>query len=265
MDAAERMLYDLLHQYPNSVALKYYGANILTALENMFRQPCPEEKRTQWKCQREKWLREVYASGATAYFQPAVCLLASGAIAEGELDMAEQLLEELPEQKEDGTFLRVQLYLARGETAKEVIQRHLYALVVQIQGCLSLMTEQKLEPDLEKELEIWRIYCRIEDIFGSGGNMSEGLAMEIYQRAGMEEEMLQSLSRFADQLTQPLPKPNPLLFSAGVKVPEERYVTRELLQLVFHILLTDEMFDGIRGEERFVQAVEKVKVVLERS
>lgn len=263
--AAECKLEELLHQYPNSIAMKYYGAMVLFTLEIMSGQPCPEEWRQRWKCRKEGLLQEVYASGAAAYFQDAVTLLASGAVADGEPDRAEELLKELPEQKGDSILLWHRLYLARGETekAKEIVQKHLYTLYGQVQACLAVMMGQEMEPDPEKQLEIWAIYCKLEKIFGGGGNMSEGLAMEIFQRAGREEEMLECLGRFADQLTRPVPEPNPLLFSPAIGLQGERYVAKELRQVCLHSLMTEEAFSGIREDRRFAQAVEKVKKSLE--
>ena len=93
--------------------------------------------------------------------------------------------------------------------------------------------------------------------------MSEGLAMEIFQRAGREEEMLECLGRFADQLARPVPEPNPLLFSPAIGLQGERYVAKELRQVCLHSLMTEEAFSGIREDRRFAQAVEKVKKSLE--
>lgn len=263
VEAAEHKLQDLLHQYPNSVVLKYYAVTLLTTFE-MY-PPCSDERKERWKRQKEKLLWEVYAGGMTAYFQPALSLLVSMAIADGKLDKAEQLLKELPEPHGDSTFLWVNLYLKREEPekAKEIIQRHLYNLIGQVQACLTMMTHEKLEPDVERAIEICGIYQQVEEIFGYGGTMSDGLIAEIYQRAGEEEKMLQSLVRFVNQLVEPVLPPSPLLFSPTIGFEKKRYVTKELRQVALHSLLTEEIFVGVRGDGRFQQAVEKLRNTLE--
>lgn len=265
VEEADDMLQGLLHQYPNSVALKYYGASLLTAFETMFSYSGAQETRERWKRQKEKLLQEVCAGGASEYFRPAVSLLVTEAIADGELDKAEQLLEELPGQEGGETFLWIQLYLKRGETAKakETVQRRLFTLVGQVQACLALMMGEKLEPDVEKEIEICDVYRQMEEIFRCGGNMGDGHAMEIYQRAGEEEKMLQSMVRFIDRLAEPMAPPNPLLFSPTISSGEERYITKEIRQVVLASLRTEEAFDGVREDGRFLRAVEKLSRTLE--
>ncbi len=88
--------------------------------------------------------------------QQAVSQLAAMAVADDEPDRAEQLLKELPEYNTDPAMFWAQLYLKRGERVKalKTVQYRLFVLVGQTQSCLITMISEKMEPHVERALEI---------------------------------------------------------------------------------------------------------------
>ena len=261
MEQAEIMLENLLHQYPSSIPLKYNAAVVLTAFEMMFPSDS-EEKKSVWKRKRKELLEKVRENRASGYWQQAVSQLAAIAVADDELDHAEQLLNELPLHNTDPTMLWAQLYLKRGERdqALKAVQHRLYVLVSQAQSCLITMISEKMEPDSERALEICGIYRKLEELFGSGGGMSDGLFAEIYRRAGRKEDETESLIRFIDVITGKAQMPKPLLFSAALKTESDQMAsTKEMRKMFLHSLTTEEYAELYNDNERFRAAVEKLR------
>ena len=265
-EAAEEMLQKLLHQYPASVPLKYNASAVLTIFEMMF-PSASEEMKMQWKQQRKELMEYIRVNGNPAYRGQAVLQLASMALADEELETGERLLKELPEYTADTTMLWAQLYLKRDEKDKalEVIQKRLFTLVGQMQNCLLLLADEKVQPDAEKGLEICEVYRKMEEIFGCTGGMSDGIFAEVFLRAGEKEPALDSIVRFVDAVTGQAMLPNPLLFSAAVKVKEGREAaSKEMRQMILEGLLTDEAVAEIREDERFQEAVNVLRDGLRR-
>lgn len=261
---AEQMLQELLYEYPSSSAVWYNAAGVLTTFEILFPSE-PTEHLEAWKAKKKELLRNVCGDKNSVYRQSAIIQLSSIEISEEELEEAEALLKELPEQTIDPTLQRMSLYLKRGETdkAKELVQKRLYVLVGQVQSCLIMLAERKLEPDVDKALEICEIYRQTEELFGCGGGMSPGIFAEIYQRAGQEEKMLDSLIRFIDVITGPVRMPNPLLFSVAVdKECWKESTMKEMRKMILNAIETDPMYSSLYEKEAFQAAVERLRNVI---
>lgn len=262
---AEKMLQDLLHQYPNSAVLKYYASISLTAME-MFSPVYAEKRKKEWEKQKKELLQEVRRSGDSVYWQQAVSLLATMALRDDDFELAEELLEEFPEQdkKGDMTFLWVLLYQKKGEIekARQVTQKRLYTLVNQVISCLTILMGGELEPDTERALEIGKIYQKTEELFGVGNKMSEGVMMELYLRTGQTQKALDSLCRYVDILTGPVNMPKALLFSDALNTEAKegtRAATREMRQLFLRELSKEEIAEQFGNREEYQAAMEKLR------
>lgn len=258
---AETMLQKLLYQYPSCVLLKSQAASLLSMFE-MMSPGCSEEGKEKWKRQKKELLQYIRTNGSPVYVQSAVSQLASMAILDDELDQAEELLKELPEQSTDPTMFWVQYYVKRGQADKalEAAQKRLYVLVRQLQLCLMQLMSESLQPDAKKALEIGEIYQKTEELFGCGGGMSDGLLLEIYLRMGRKEEALECLLHFVDVITSIAKMPTPLLFSPAIQGKSDQQAsTREMRQLFLRGMLTDESLAEFQGDERFQAAVEKLR------
>lgn len=265
---AEKKLQDLLHQYPNSIVLKYYAAISLTTM-GMFCPESAEKRKEEWNKQKKELLQDVRRSGASAYWQQAVSTLAAIALGDDDFELAEELLGELPEQskKSDMTFLWALLYQKKGEIekARQVTQKRLYILVNQVISCLSILMGGVLEPDMERALEIGKIYQETEKLFGVGNRMSEGVIMELYLRAGQTQEALGSLCRYVDILTGPVNMPKALLFSDAMDLKTKagaEATTREMRQIFLRELTKEEIAAQFGNCEEYQAAMKKLRASL---
>lgn len=109
---ANEKLQKLLCQYPNSVSMKFHAVTLITSFQVMHPE-CTETQRNEWEKQKKKLLEEIYESKNPAYMNNAISALAVLAIQNNELDRAETLLKQLPENIGDITHFWVQIYLRR--------------------------------------------------------------------------------------------------------------------------------------------------------
>ena len=92
--------------------------------------------------------------------------LASHAVLHGELDRAEALLAELPQQIVDPTMTRYQLQLKQGDpdAARATLQKRLYALVQQAAGVLVALPA--VLPETQRQLAAAEAYHTLAAAFG---------------------------------------------------------------------------------------------------
>ncbi len=261
-DQAWQELTELLHQYPACNALKFRAVSLLTALE-VYILSATEEQKSFWRQQKKKLAQEIYQSKDPVYYKQTISMLAAMALQEEELDQAQKLLGELPEEKlSDFTFLQVSLYLKQGKTDKalETVQKRLFMLAGQVGVCLTVLMEEKLCPDPCKGLDICKIYQSIDEIFGCSGGVADGIFAELYLRVGKKQEALESLSRYVERINGNMLTPNPLLFSPTIKTAgETREFSNEMKQIFLRGLLEDKELAELREMPEFKEIVEKVK------
>ena len=260
-EEAEAMLLKQLHTYPSSSALKYNAATVLDFFTMIFPME-PPEKKDDWRKQKQHLLEEVRSSGNSQYWQGAVYGLAAIAIQDEELEKAELLLKELPENSTEATLFWTQLYLKKKEPEKalEVSQHRLYDLVRQVQLCLTTMMNGGMITDNDITLEICEVYHQLETIFGVGGGVSEGFFVEAYRRMDRPEDALNSLIKMIEASIGPIKEPNPLLFSPAIQLnPGQSATTPELKQILLNGIMTDEFFAGYLDREELQEAIEKLR------
>ena len=76
VESSERMLDELLHEFPNSVALKFNASVALDAFQ-MFFPTADDEAKKRWAARKKYLITEVHASGNGAYWQLATLQLAN--------------------------------------------------------------------------------------------------------------------------------------------------------------------------------------------
>lgn len=263
-DQAEAMLQEILHRYPSSAAVKYHAAVVLSVME-MWGMTEPAEKRERWKAQKKQLLWQIHEEDKGTYSQLAIIQLSSFAIAENDLEKAEQLLNELPEETAqypvDPAMIWVMLYQKRGETekAKEMLQKRLYVQIRHAQNCLMQLMNPELTPDTEEALKLCEVYRQVDSIFRLGGNFCEGIFAEIYMRAGEIEKSLDCILKMVKAACSPVQMPNPLLFSAMQKERKEAdqpAMSKELRRTLLIGLQNEEQYAAFREDRRFKEAVE---------
>lgn len=76
--------------------MKFHAVTLITSFQVMHPE-CTETQRNEWEKQKKKLLEEIYESKNPAYMNNAISALAVLAIQNNELDRAETLLKQLPE------------------------------------------------------------------------------------------------------------------------------------------------------------------------
>ncbi len=262
---AEERLEQLLHSYPSATSLKFSAIAAFTLME----MNCDangedgetEKKKERWKARKKELAGALYESGDSAFYFPAISMLVSLELAEGNLDRAETLLQKTITNTADFTMLWAQLYRKKGEKDKAVstVQSKLYKLIGDVQNCLMLLLGEDMEFDRDRTLEICEVLCKIEELFVVGGGAAAGAIAEVYLRLGMKEEALDYLERFADRLTNGPAPVNQALFSPTFSTETMKSgFTRELRLVAVNALEQDACFEELRGEERFQEMLRKL-------
>lgn len=258
VEKAEEKLQKLLHQYPNSIPLKFNAAALLTTFE-VQNSKVSEEDKQRWKQQKKELLMAVYESGDAAYRQPAISALASLELQDGHLDEAERLLEQLPETPSDATALWANLYLKRGQSEKviQILQRKMFTLANQMASCLVMMIEQSCE-DEQRLLPLCGIYQKLDEIIYAGKGESDIILAEVHGKLGHEKEAADYLLAYLESHAKKLPLPNPILFAPTIKFA---YCGKEPSAEMREMLLR-----GIRSDETLSKLCERedVKALFEK-
>lgn len=257
--AAEHTLGTLLHQYPNSVALQFHAAVVYDSFYLFFPE-IEQAVRDEWRAEKKKLLRMVRASGVAAYWQTATVQLASIAIAEGELEQAEQLLDELPEDRADSTACRSLLYHKQGNTAgaQILVQKRLYSAVQQVQRCLTILMGADITPDVQHALRICEVYRAVDELFGCGG-MNDGMFLELFVRMGDWERAAQHLASFVDALCGDAVLPKRFLFEPGLQCRQERPASGAPLRRMLLQSLEEEQYAPLRALEQGQAAIQRLR------
>lgn len=257
---AEEKMMSLLFRYPSNVNLKFSAVAALSLFE-MCNPACSEQDKTRWNCLKKELAEAVYDSGAAAFRMSAVSMLVSLALAEDEVDRAEELLRETITETADFTMLWVRLYLKKGqrEEALATVQRQLYKLVGDVSTCLTVMLGENLHLEAERAAEVCRVYREIEKLFGVGGGMGAGVLAEVCLREGKKQEALEYLEELADRLTGQMESPNPLLFAPTIQPVSGQYPGMVFRMVCLHGLKQDACFEPLRKEARFEALVKKLE------
>lgn len=260
-EEAEEKLKQLLHSYPSNVNLKFSAVALLSLFE-LSNPDCSETDKKRWLQQKKELAEAVYESGAAAFRMPAISMLVSLALAEDELDRAEELLKETMTDTGDFTMLWVQLYLKKGQRdeALATVQRQLYKLAGDVRTCLATMLGENLELESEKLMEVCRVYREVEKMFGVGGGTGAAILAEVYLREGRTQEALEYLEELTDKLTGQMDSPNPLLFAPAIQpLPEKLQAGKEIRMAALCALKQDDRFEPLRGEERFEKLIQELE------
>ncbi len=260
---AERQLNRLLHAYPSNIPLKFSATAVLT----MFEQNVPDhtqEDTERWGHLKKELVQAIYDDGNPDYHMAAMSMLVSLALAENDLEKAEELLKKTLTRTADFTMHWMQFYVKKGEQDKalETVQKKLYALIGEVRTCLLCMMGESLPLDMDRKLEICGVFQKVEELFGVGGGMGVGALAEVYLKAGRREICLEYLEQLVDRLVEGLAMPNPLLFAPAFgpdNLRQNPTVSREMLLAILQGLEEDACFAKMRGEERFQGLVRRLK------
>lgn len=255
LQEAEERLNRLLYSYPSNVPLKFSAVAALSFFE-MSGAESGEEDKTRWKNRKKELCQAVHDSGNSVFFLPSVSMLVSLALADNELEKAEELLKENITDNlagtADFTMLWVRLYLKKGEREKalETVQRELYSLVGRVQNCLISMLGEDMALEQERKVAVCDVLQQLSGSFCVGGGMGADVLAEVYLRDGDTGKALDYLEQLTNRLTCPVLPPNPLLFAPAV-APKQTEWGRELRMVILRGLKQDACFEPLRENERF--------------
>lgn len=259
IEEAEKQLNKILHQYPNSISLKYHAVALFTNFEIQNPQ-ADEMDKAKWRRQKKELLEDVYKSKDKDYFQLSVCSLAALALSENRLEEAERLLGELPETFMDATGLWVQLYEKKNmpQKATEILQRKMYTLVNQMLSCLTMMIEKTLPEDEKKVLELCSVYQKLEDIIYTGKGNCDIVLAEVYAKLGMEQEAANFLISYLEGNAKELPLPNPLLFAPTIPIARVKQASAsEMKEMMLRGILYDDALSKLCERQDVKSAIQK--------
>ncbi len=260
-ETGERLILELIREYPNSLNLKFYAAAAWDCLR-MFFPAADEESKARWQENKRTLLNEVRMAKTNAHWQNAAIQLAGSELAEGHLEEAESLLQELPRESVDATMSWAMLYLDRNqpEQALKTVQKRLYSLVHQVQSCLTMMMDERMLPDAEKALKICETLQQLDRLFECDGGVHDALFMEIYLRLNQTEDAAEALNRYVDAITGKLKPPKALLFEPGVTVSGEHDASiREMRSLLAQALREDEKYSKLLAQPKGQAALKKLE------
>lgn len=258
-ETGEQMLFDLLHKYPGSCALKYNAALAWDTFLLLF-PTADNELQEKWKGYKKELLTDLRSSGTSAYQQTAVLNLALMAIHDGRLDRGEQLLKEIPEHSADTAPAWFQLYTERNqpEEALRLMQKRLYTLIRQAAFCLTAMMSPKITDDHEHALRICEVYKTIDQLFGLGG-MYDGMFLDIYLRMERYDDAAACFVRYIDAMTGEAVLPRRDLFSPGLNIKEHPSAVSKELRKMLLLGIEDKTFKPLLAYPECVNAIEKLK------
>lgn len=242
-EKAEEELEKLLHQYPNSIPLKYQAVALLTLILEMQSPPAAPSAQDRGRKRKRELLQQIYESKNREYLSPAIASLAALELQEEHLEEAEALLQELPQPVDDATGLWVQLYLKKGQPrkAEEILQKRLFTLLCQASICLTMMIERTV-PEEQKALELCGIYRKLEEIIYEGTGNSALVSAAVYGNAGREQQAADCLVSYLESYAEGAPRPNPLLFAPAIsRTDEERSSTKEIREMMLRGIMADEV------------------------
>ena len=258
-EAGEKRMRELLHRYPNSVALKFNAAVVWDSFRILY-PTADEETQKAWAAGKKQLLTEVRASGTAAYWQVATLQLAGIALSEGDPDRAEQLLSELPEIVTDPTLIRSLLALKKenAEEAQKILQKRLYTLVRETETCLTMLMDSRIAPDPAQAFAVCEVYRDVDRLFGLGG-WYEGPFLEIYLRMDRLEEAADCLDRYVDAMLGEAVLPKTFLFGTVVKGKEHQPASTVFLRRMFLQGLEDDTCRALREHPKGKAAIARLR------
>lgn len=257
IEKAEEELEKLLHQYPNSIPLKYHAVALFTILLEIENPQEGESDQDRGRKRKRELLKAIYESKNMDYLWPAIASLAALELQEEHLEEAEALLQELPQPVDDATGLWVKLYLKKGQPQKaaEILQKRLYTLLCQASTCLIMMME-KTGLEEQKAFELCSIYRKLEEMIYEGAGNSDLVSAAVYGKSGQEQQATDYLISYLESHAKGYPKPNSLLFAPAISgANEERASAKEIRKMMLRGIMADEVLAKLCKREEVQTAL----------
>ncbi|MEG0751897.1 MAG: helix-turn-helix transcriptional regulator [Oscillospiraceae bacterium] len=191
---------ELLYEYPNCNALKFNLAAVVRGLPIINADDSVERGETESFAKIQ--LEEILASGDAALCASAAHMLASIKIAEGDLDGAEAILNELPKAEPAPVQLLASIRSRQGRVheARELLQSALFqTLNIALTYLCSLADKTLCESD-ERAIQLLELHKKLSELFAMKFSMSDGLLAEVYLRKGEADRAVELLIDSVDAI-----------------------------------------------------------------
>lgn len=253
---------ELLHEYPNSAALKLTVSGLYqTMLGTLPSGEMTEERLHGIFGMAARLCEEVRASGDPRYFAAGTVGLVAFRMSEGRLDEAEELLGSLPKTEVDPNELYPALYQAQGklEEAERLLEGHLFQLVRSAGLALnSLASLSQRREETERALFFCGLGLRLGELFGQENSILLEYSALLLMKQGKREEALERLEQYGDCLLA-LPvdySSHPIFSHLSFSAPPERAASA--LRMSVKAMEMDPSFEPFREEPRFQALLEKL-------
>lgn len=249
--ALERMR-GAVRRYPHDAQLQLQLASFAMSLPSLF--GWAEADTAEVMEFAEQGLAFAQQNGDEKLRPFAALLLAGLLMNSGKLDRAESLLDSLPLLPLSPQALYTTLYQKRGdrEKARRSAQAQLAAGAASVLNSLLALSSPACAESEADAQRAFQAYRAIADALGHPRSQTELLLAAHELQQGQTEQALDHLLGAARTLEQERPR---LLYSPGVPEAEYGSYRRNLGRMLREILLTDPVFDGVRQDPRYLEAL----------
>lgn len=259
---------DLLHEYPDSVDLKFRLAFLYQTCVSLLGANPPTDSELREAAGRAAALFEqVRESGSPDYAIPAVTALAAHAMGEEDYAKAERLLDSLPKPTADPAALYASLYLAQGrlDEARTLSEYQLYAQVHS--ACLSLILLLRLarqEGRKQDALTICRIYTGLTGLLNLPEIAGPDACIQVLTDAGEREEALCLFEEWTDRLVDLSYDLSGHPLFSRIQLKAGKQEAESIRKLFARQLAEGEDYGGLRQEPRFQAALHRLQEAAEQ-
>ncbi|MFD1178237.1 helix-turn-helix domain-containing protein [Paenibacillus puldeungensis] len=260
----EKKSVEYLHEYPNSIPLKFTVAGLLN-MYLMMTEDRSEEFITARRHQSLDLLRQVVDSRDPKYTSLAWFCIASMQMNLGNLEETEAALQEITQPLINSRALYSELYLRQGKAkeALEYAEKMLLQDTVQTGFSLTTMAKaSKMEKDYDRAFFYLNTLHKLESIFGTGLYSAAYHCCNLCIEVGKLEEAAHWLDIYVEGVISAGYdySENPFFKDVELEVkPEEQKIVRQQL---LQSILEEEQLKALDGLPLYAQAMEKLKASL---
>lgn len=262
IQAGVAMAKQKIGDYPDCGELLQGMANLIQG--TIIMSDLSKQDKEQYQPQITEWYERAMNSDDARVRQRAGFMAASQYLQCGDLDKAQQVLEQLPEPDLlNKTVLQADIYERKGnyEEAIKLLEKQLLQLSQTVLGIFSRLVDLELERGEVAIAE--QIACKAKEAaqaFDTWGYMSLiGLEAVAKQTKNVSKSM-ELLKQMLEDMKKPFCMDRSPLYHCIYKKPEkEIQISEKLLPPILKMLESDPAYDFLRGEKEFEQLLLKCR------
>ena len=253
------------HEYPHHEELWMDGTVCLEAA--LIQSALTEEEKKPFEEQIEGWYACLMKSTEEKIYSTAKFMMVSRYIRQKKLDLAQSVLDTIPDRKEmtrnlpDKLMLQVSIYLKQGKAdlAAASLERDLFSTLNRVQMLMYQLVDAELanhnKDVAEKIAEKCQKVTELLDMWDYSG------LVPIFQMKMLEkdaEQVMEVLEKMLEALKEPYDfREAPLFYRMAPE--KKRTDAKQMLDMLLKSMETDPECDYLRENPRFVNLIEKYK------